>query len=80
MRKRRMLWLTFFLLFAILVYCVWDYADRMCKEYMGERLTVELIEEQLKVMTEGAILPKGELSYGIDISHHQPFIRCEDTS
>lgn len=46
----------------------------MCKEYMGERLTTDLIEEHLKVMTEGAILPKGEWSYGMDISHHQPFI------
>ena len=41
---------------------------------MGERLTPDLIDEHLKVMTEGAILPKGEWSYGMDISHHQPFI------
>lgn len=41
---------------------------------MGERLTLDLIDEQLKVMAEGTILPKGEWSYGMDISHHQPFI------
>lgn len=74
MKKRRILWPTFIILFATLIGGTWLYADRMCKEYMGERLTLDLIREQLRSMSEGAILPRGEWSYGMDISHHQPFI------
>ena len=49
--------------------------DKVCQEYLNSPLTYELITEQLSDITEGAILPKGEWSYGMDISHHQPFIR-----
>ena len=75
MKKRIILWWTSIILFATLIYCAWHYADRMCKEYIGERLTVDLLQEQLRIMSEGAILPKGEWNYGMDISHHQHFIR-----
>ena len=47
----------------------------MCWEYLSRPLTYEVISEQLSGMTEGAVLPKGEWSYGMDISHHQPIIR-----
>ena len=49
--------------------------DKVCQEYLNSPLNYELITEQLSDVTEGAILPKGEWSYGMDISHHQPFIR-----
>lgn len=75
MKKRIILWSTFIIIFCTSMCCIWHYADRMCKEYMGESLTVDLIREQLGIMSEGAVLPNGEWSYGMDISHHQPFIR-----
>ncbi len=77
MKKRRILWLAI-ILFVTLICCTWLYADRMCKEYIGEKLTADLIKEQLRIMSEGVILPKGEWSYGIDISHHQPFIKWNE--
>lgn len=50
-------------------------ANKMCKEYWGKPLTFSLVKEHLDGMAQGAVLPKGNWSYGIDISHHQPIIR-----
>lgn len=53
----------------------YKYADKMCREYMGKPLTLEFAKERLDGMTQGAVLPRGAWSYGIDVSHHQLFIR-----
>ena len=52
----------------------YQYADRVCRTYMGKPLSWALIKEQTSAITEGAKLPEGEWSYGIDISHHQPIV------
>ena len=41
---------------------------------MGTPLSAEVIKEQISAMTEGSRLPGGNWSYGVDISHHQPFV------
>ena len=38
-------------------------------------LETEIIQNELALMTTGAVLPNGNWSYGIDISHHQPLVR-----
>jgi hypothetical protein len=53
------------------------YADKMCREYLDTPLSVDIIKDQLSAMSEGANLPKGEWSYGIDISHHLIFSDLE---
>lgn len=64
-------------LFTGLTLCLlwgYRYADRMAREYLGSPLSLSLIKEQVSTMTQGSQLPKGEWSYGIDISHHQPLV------
>ena len=54
---------------------VFKYADKMYREYNNTPLTLEIIQKELALMTTGAVLPNGNWSYGIDISHHQPLVR-----
>ena len=54
---------------------VFKYADKMYREYNNTPLTIEIIQKELALMTTGAVLPNGNWSYGIDISHHQPLVR-----
>lgn len=58
----------------ILIFFGYRYADKMCREYLGTPLSAEIIKDQISAMTEGARLPGGNWSYGVDISHHQPFV------
>ena len=50
------------------------YTDKVCREYLDAPLSMDLVMEQVGQMTEGAKLPSGKWSFGIDISHHQPLI------
>ena len=58
----------------ILIFFGYRYADKMCREYLGTPLSAEIIIDQISAMTEGARLPDGNWTYGVDISHHQPFV------
>ena len=58
----------------ILIFFGYRYAEKMCREYLGTPLNAEIIKDQISAMTEGARLPDGNWTYGVDISHHQPFV------
>ena len=58
----------------ILIFFGYRYADKMSREYLGTPLSAEIIKDQISAMTEGARLPDGNWTYGVDISHHQPFV------
>lgn len=75
MRHHRFIkWTSIFTALAFCLYGGYRYADRMTREYLGSPLSLSLIKEQVSTMTQGTQLPKGEWSYGIDISHHQPLV------
>jgi lysozyme len=73
MNMKRFIWILVITTF-ILGFLGFRYADRMCREYLDTPLSVNVMKDHLSAMPEGANLPKGEWSYGIDISHHQPFV------
>ena len=74
MRKKLIISLISVFFCLTLGFVVYMYADRMSRAYFGKPIDKELIVRQLSAMTEGAHIPRGEWSYGIDISHHQPFV------
>ena len=75
MRYRRTIkWVGLFTGLTLCLLWGYRYADRMAREYLGSPLSLSLIKEQVSTMTQGSQLPKGEWSYGIDISHHQPLV------
>lgn len=74
-RRKSIIWSVILLASVITIFCTYQLGDKMCRAYLGKPLTMEIIAEQVAAMTEGAKLPKGKWSYGIDISHHQPIIR-----
>lgn len=74
MKSKYLIWVILILVFILPGYLAFRYADKICREYLGTPLSVDVIKQQLFNMTDGANLPKGEWSYGIDISHHQPFV------
>lgn len=73
MNMKRFIWILVITTFT-LGFLGFRYADKICREYLDVPLNVNVIKEQFSNMIEGANLPKGEWSYGIDISHHQPFV------
>lgn len=73
MNMKRFIWILVITTF-ILGFLGFRYADRMCREYLDTPLGINVIKDQLLSMTEGASLPKGNWSYGVDISHHQPLV------
>ena len=74
MKSKYLIWVILILVFILPGYLAFRYVDRMCRKYLDVPLSVNVIKEQFSNMTKGANLPKGEWSYGIDISHHQPFV------
>ena len=72
MNMKRFIWILVITTFT-LGFLGFRYADKMCREYLDTPLSVDVIKQQLFNMTDGANLPKGEWSYGIDISHHLIF-------
>lgn len=77
MNMKRFIWILVITTFT-LGFLGFRYADKMCSEYLNSPLSVDVIKQQLFSMTEGANLPKGEWSYGIDISHHRPYVRWKN--
>ena len=80
MNSKRIIWTVVVITILTIGFLSFRYADKMCREYLGTPLNVDVIKEQFYNMTEGANLPKGEWSYGIDISHHQPFVFWKNLS
>ena len=74
MNSKRIIWIVVVIAILTIGFLGFRYADKMCSEYLGTPLSVDVIKDQLLNMTEGANIPKGKWSYGIDISHHQPFV------
>ena len=74
MNSKRIIWIVVVITILTIGFLGFRYADRMCREYLDTPLGINVIKDQLLSMTEGASLPKGEWSCGIDISHHQPFV------
>lgn len=72
--KKRVTIIALVVLVASLSFGGYRYAEKMCQTYLGEQLSWTLIKEQMSSITEGTELPKGEWSYGVDISHHQPIV------
>ena len=66
MNMKRFIWILVITTF-ILGFLGFRYADRMCREYLDTPLGINVIKDQLLSITEGASLPKGEWSCGIDI-------------
>lgn len=67
-------WTCFLSALALCLFFGYRYADKIAREYLNSPLTLKLIQDQVSAMTQGAQLPKGKWSYGIDISHHQPVV------
>ena len=74
MNSKRIIWIVVVITILTIGFLGFRYADKMCREYLDTPLSVDVIKDQFLNMIEGANLPKGEWSYGIDISHHQPFV------
>ena len=73
MNSKRIIWIVVVITILMIGFLGFRYADKMCREYLDTPLSVDVIKRQLFNMTDGANLPKGEWSYGIDISHHLIF-------
>ena len=72
---KRVLFIIVFAGLCAAAFFGYRYADKVCREYLDAPFSMDLVVEQLGQMTEGVKLPRGNWSYGIDISHHQPVIR-----
>lgn len=75
--KKLIIWSSILIIIILGAFGTYKYADRMYRAYSNTPLTMDVIMDHLKAMSEGAVIPKGEWSFGIDISHHQPFVRWD---
>ena len=75
MKSRLIKWTIFLFVLSTSLWLCYKRVDKLCQEYLNNPLTYDLMKEQVGALTEGAALPRGEWSYGIDISHHQPIVR-----
>lgn len=75
MKSRLIKWTIFLFVLSTSLWLCHKRVDKLCQEYLNRPLTFDLMKEQVGALTEGAALPRGEWSYGIDISHHQPIVR-----
>lgn len=74
MNKKAIAWTLILISIIVCSICICRYADKKCREYLDTPLSIDVIKDQLLIMSDGTNLPEGEWSYGIDISHHQPFV------
>lgn len=75
MKSRLIKWTIFLFVLSTSLWLCHKRVDKLCQEYLNRPLTFDFMKEQVGALTEGAALPRGEWSYGIDISHHQPIVR-----